>query len=252
MGFELPPPSKVGYLDPEIAGEGTRVIYSDGEQVTWTPPPPQPVMPDMSQIKSIRKYFNKTGHVVWPAWLYHPTESNRLVKDAHEAAALGVCYRQATQDERGKYGLSAVWDWKDDSQWRPLPWTTPKFDPANPGQGKTYIPAQISPQRQQTELVATVVAAVTQMLKSSGPSAPASIDPKQWDEFVKFQAWQKANEVVAAAPVGQQEAEPQINALNAEEPDEKAHWTAEAERKGIKLDGRWSLERIKAEVLKAA
>src|SRR6185312_6341739 len=111
MVFVLPPKSQVGVIDPEIAGEGVKVIYSDGEQGMWTPPPPRPVMPDWSGIKSIARYFNRTGHAVWPAWLYHPTEEPRLLKNADEAAELGVCYREATMDEKGRYGRSHVWDW---------------------------------------------------------------------------------------------------------------------------------------------
>src|SRR6266436_1664891 len=140
MAFVLPPKSQVGVLDLEIAGEGQKVILSDGEQVAWTPPPPRPVVPDWSQIKSIQQYFNRTGYRVWPSWLYHPTEEARLVKDQDEAAELGVCYREATPDEHNRYGKKHVWDWTNESQWRPTPYHAPKFDPQKPAQGKVYIP----------------------------------------------------------------------------------------------------------------
>src|SRR5262245_24120542 len=135
MTFELPPRSAVGYLDPEIAGEGQKVLLSDGEQVDFSPPPPKPVMPDWSQIKSIRKYFGRTKHAVYPAWLYHPTEPARVVKNADEAAVLGVCYRDATVDERGRYGITHTWDWKDGCLWRAIPYGPPKLDLNNLGQG---------------------------------------------------------------------------------------------------------------------
>ena len=140
MGFELPPRSSVGTLSAEIAGEGERVIHSDGSITTnWSPPPARLVMPDWSEIKSIRHYFNRKGHQVWPAWFYHPTEKPRLIRNAEDGADLGVCYRRATNEERGKYGVEAVWDWKDGCEWRPQPYHAPKFDPANPGHGKEYV-----------------------------------------------------------------------------------------------------------------
>src|SRR5690349_3209911 len=105
MSFDLPPRSQVGYLDPEIAGEGQKVIgevgqqliLSDGEQITYEVLPPKVVMPDLSSVKSLSRYFNRRGYQVYPAWLYHPIEQPRLVKTAQEAAALGIRYRQATQ-----------------------------------------------------------------------------------------------------------------------------------------------------------
>lgn len=264
MNFVLPPKSQVGILDPEIAGEGQKVILSDGDQVSWSPPPPRPVMPDWSGIKSLSKYFNRTGLQVWPAWLYHPTENARLVKNAEEAGQLGVCYREATIDERGRYGLKHVWDWQDDSKWRPQPHSIPKFDPANPGQGKTYIPSAPNPTIAQNALlealIPTVTAAVVTALKANGPSAPSSIDPTQWDEFLKFQAWQKTSqavEVVEKELAKPQEIKPEddgpalSNALTPEQ--ERTIWAAEYERKfGKAPDGRWNLDRIKTECEKAA
>ncbi len=251
-GFVLPPREKVGYLDPEVAGEGTKVIMSDGDQVSWTPPPPQPVMPDWSQIKSIRRYFNRTGLQVWPAWLYHPVEEPRLVKNAKEAAELGVCYREATNDERARYGLKTVWDWKDDSQWRPQPHGVIKFNPMKPGQGKTVIFSPPNPAIAQNELlrdlVPLVTAAVVAAIKGNGAaSAPGSVDPAQWDAFLQFQAWQKTSQAVDE--IGETTGN---GALSLGGEDERAAWEKQAERKGIKVDRRWSLDRLKAEVEKAA
>lgn len=200
-GFELPPKAKVGYLDPEIAGEGQKVILSDGTVETWNAPPPKPVMPDWSQIKSIARYFNRQGYQVYPAWLYHPTEEPRLVKNADEAAELGVCYRKATIDEKGRYGVDSVWDWQDGSLWRQKPYEgRTKFDPLKPGTGKTFMPAPRNPASEQSqllqELIPAVAAAVAKSLNANGPAAPANIDAKDWDAFLKFKAWQKSAEAV--------------------------------------------------------
>ncbi len=264
--FKLPPKSEVGYLDPEIASEGQKIVLSEGEPLSWNPPPVRPIMPDWSQIKSIQKYFNRSGYAVWPAWLYHPTESPRIVNNAQEAGELGVCYREATDDERARYGLKTVWDWIGDSKWRSKPFEKDlKFDPTKLGQGKTFIPATPNPRIAQHELVEALIpqvaAAVAQALKATGPSAPAHIDPKQWDAFLQFQAFQKTAETVDALKEESDEAvaSAHTNALNAvhsekddEDDDERSLWIEEAKRLNIKIDGRWSLDRIKEAVEKAA
>ena len=259
MTFELPPLHQVGRLDPEIAGEGVKVIMSDGETVTYTPQPPKPVMPDWSGIKSIRHYFNRTDFKVWPAWLYHPTEEARIVKNEHEAAELGVCYRAATIEEKGRYGLSHVWDWTEDSLWRPKPYPSGarKYDPRKPEAGKEYIATPQSAMSANRELLNTVLpevtAAVVAALKQGGSVAPDNINAKDWDQFLEFQAWKKTQEAADALLA---EEAPQESVLTAgtetSAEDELAHWEAEAIRKGLKIDGRWSLERLKTEVQKAA
>jgi hypothetical protein len=262
MAFVLPSKRDAGYLDPSIAGEGAKVIMSDGDVITYNPPPPRPVMPDWSTIKSIRHYFNRTDFRVWPAWLYHPKEAPRLVKNQDEAAELGVCYRESTIDEKGRYGRDHVWDWQDDCQWRPQPWPgTQKFDPNKAEQGKTYIASPVNPTVAQNELAALLIpqvaAAVAQALRASGPAAPASVDPAQWDQFLQFQAWQKSAEVVGGAMERASQPEAPVLGLQGggaqSGPEaERAAWEAAADQKGIKIDRRWSLERLKSEVEKAA
>jgi hypothetical protein len=257
MGFVMPERAKVGYLDPEIANEGSKVhITSEGDVIAWTPPPPKPVMPDWSGIKSIQKYFNRTGFQTWPAWLYHPEEAPRLVKNADEAAELGVCYRQATIDERGRYGREHVWDWKEDCKWRPQPYGRPKFDPANPGHGKTYVAAPPNPTIAQNELlrdlVPLVTAAVVQAVKGGGSvAAPANVDAAQWDDFLKFQAWQKSQAAVdALAEKDDPLVEPVLgNALKPSEIlDGRDHLEKRAAELGMKIDGRWSTQHLRSRV----
>jgi hypothetical protein len=272
MAFVLPSRREVGVLSPDIAGEGVKVMLSDGDIVSFNPPAAKPVIPDMSGIKAIAHYFNRTGYRVFPAWLYHPTEEPRVVKDANEAADLGVCYREASIDERGRYGRDHVWDWKDECLWRPQPYEgTLKFDPLKAAQGKEYIRSPANPVVAQNELVAMLIpqvaAAVASALKANGPAAPSTVDPAQWDQFLQFQAWQKTKDVVET--VLQPEADPaamktltdyvpiedeaESPALTNLTPDqERTLWVAEAERKGIKVDGRWNLDRLKSEVQKAA
>lgn len=194
MGFELPPRTKIGHLDPEIASEGQKVILSDGEQVNWSPPPTKPCIPDWSEIKSIRRYFNRTGYQVYPAWLYHENGEERLVKNADEAAQLGVCFRKASDEERNRYGVQSLWDWQDDSKWRPQPWILRKFDPHKAEQGKNYVPATPDPMAAQLHLLA----GLTDAIKNNQVQKPAEISDKDWQDFQQFLAFKKAQ--TAAVP----------------------------------------------------
>lgn len=274
MAFELPKfpsRSEVGYLDPEIAGEGASaevIIQSDGSRISWAPPPANPVTPDWSGIKSIAAYFRPRPFRPWPAWIYHPTEAARLVKTAQHAAEFGVCNREATYEEKGRYGITRAWDYEDGSLWRAQPYDgTLKFDPHHPGNGKTYVATAPNPTIAQHELVKALIPevaeAVARALRSTGPSAPSSIDPKEWDEFLRFKAWQETVVAVSEA-VGSGNGEQQSNAAalvaensknaladSKEEEAEWELWKAEADVKGVKVDGRWSLKRLQEEVEKA-
>jgi len=255
VNFVLPPRSQVGVLDPEISGEGMKVIMSDGEQALANVLPAKPVFPDLSGVKSLARYFNRRSHPVFPAWLYHPKERDRLVKNEDEAAALGVRFRPTTADERARYGVNHVWDWEEGSLWRPTPQRERVFDPTNPANGgKNFAPPPTSQMATQSamiaELIPAVAGAVARELQAKGPTAPPGVADKDWQEFLQFKAWQKTAQAVDAVA---QEAP--VNALTAEAPtddEERASWISEAERKGIKIDKRWGTQRIKDEVLKAA
>ena len=240
MTFVIPPKSEVGTLDPSIANEGMKVILSDGEAEQWTPPEIKAAFPDWSQVPKLKKYFGRKGGPVYPHWMYHPTESDQLVNNAEEAGKLGVVYRKATDEERFQFGHQSVWDWKRgdaDLKWRPFPQQRRKFDPHHPETGKIY---QASPSSQPDigSLVAAVTASVLAAMKTPGiaPTAPAHVNSKEWEEFLAFQAFKKTTETV--------------NALASEdaEEDDRASWVAEAERLGMKVDKRWSTERLKSEV----
>lgn len=268
----LPKGSARRALDPEIAGEGGKVIgdkgdtiiLSNGDQVAWTPPPETPIIPDLSKVKSLRMYFAKRGHQVYPAWLYHRDGRTALVRDSKEAAELGIVFRKATDDERNRYGLKDVWDWEQGVQWRPTPWESPKFDPAQPGAGKEVVYRAPDPKSQQQDMVAAVAAAVAQVLKATGPAAPATVSASDWDQFLAFKAWQETQKMVGQVDgydASQEAAESsyETEVLSAEETSANALspeqdrllWSEEARRLGLKVDGRWSLERIKAEVQSA-
>lgn len=240
MNFVIPPKSEVGTLDPSIANEGLKVaVLSEGEAEQWTPPDVKAAFPDWSQVPKLKKYFGRKGGPVYPAWLFHPTEADKLVNNAEEAGKLGVVYRKATDDERFQFGHQSVWDWKrgsEDLKWRPFPQQRRKFDPQHMETGKIYQASTTSSQPNIESLVAAVTASVLAAMKTSTPSAPAHVDNKEWDEFLAFQAFKKTTETV--------------NALQVEDSEEDdALWIAEANRLGMKIDKRWSSERLKSEVL---
>lgn len=271
MAGSLPRGSVRRALDAEIAGEGQKVlgekgdkiILSDGTQVAWTPPPEKLVIPDLSEVKSLRHYFGARGYQVYPAWLYHPSKAAVLVKDHAEAAQYGVVHRQATVDERNRYGLKHVWDWEEGSDWRPNPYREAAFDPKNPGTGKVLVSSAPDPGIAQNSMIARLIpevaAAVTQALKVQGPAAPTNVDSAQWEQFLAFQAWQKTQEVVADLASGseaaggglgdQTDAAATTNALSPE--TDRFLWEAEATRLGVEVDKRWGLKRLREEVEKA-
>lgn len=255
---QIPSRAKVGYLSAEVAGEGLGVVLTDGEEVGWSPPPAKPVFPDYSGIKSIRKYFNQTGHQAWPAVLYHPIDAPKTVRNQQEANALGVMFREATEEERSRYGISSTWDWIDGSPWgkawrsKPYPKDL-KFNPMNPGTGKTYVPPQRNDAVAQNSmieaLIPQVAAAVAAAMKPTGPGAPPSVDPGQWNEFIAFQAWKKSqeavNDVVGEPRVAVETAsEAAPSALTTGADRERETWIAEAEKVGAKIDKRWTLDKI--------
>jgi hypothetical protein len=227
-------------LDPSIANEGqVAVPLSEGDGITYNPPSVVAAIPDWSEYKSIKKYFHRTGYQAFPAWFYHPDGKAREFRDAEEASKVGVFLRRATFAEKGQGSREFVFD-TSQSVWSPIPYPdTQKFDPQNPGQGKTYLPAAPNPRTAQnellSELIPTVTAAVVGALKAGGQAtSPAHIDPNQWDEFLAFQAWKKTQEIVQAPKT---------------EDPERAEWEAKAKEAVIKIDGRWSLPKLREHIV---
>lgn len=255
-----------GFLDPEIASEGLKavdkIILSDGEQVAWAPPQAKPVIPDWSQNKSIAHYFGRVGYQTWPCWFYHPTEKEVLIKDAKEAfERFGIQRRKATDRERAQFGAGEwVWDTPDGCLWQsqPYPKNVPgKFDPNIGAQGKNYVPRAPDPQIAQHALIEQLVTAMQggqnqflgQLIAAMGgrpPAAPGAagvpegIDAADWKEFQEFQEFKRQR---ACIPVSTMDGRP------AEPDGEKAEWIAKAEECGIKIDRRWSAEKIRNHVM---
>ena len=252
-------------LDADVANEGQRVVdkgaimLSDGTRVPYIKPQEKPRIPDWSQIESIKHYFGPRGYQPYPSWFYHKTKDAVLVKDAKEAAEYGIVFRKTTEDERQRFGRNETWDWEEGCEWRPHPIGVQKVNVADYAGSKHLVHGAPDSARVQADLVASVAASVAEVLKRS--AAPSGFSGKDWDEFVAFQAWKKANEVVAAEVVREditpspEMASLSENALsaNALSPEQdRMLWENEAERLGIKVDKRWGLDRLKAEIEKAS
>lgn len=265
----------VEYLDAEIANEGLSA------EASWAAPVPEARIPDYKGIKAIAKYFPQFSgrpyvHQVFPCHLYHPKEPARLIKDVYngedpprlikkavdQAKALGCIFRATTMEERAQGFPTHRWEYTD--EWRATPFET-KFDPANPGTGKTVVKAGEQSSASQAEMIAAVVtAALAKMVPAaSTPDKPSPIDDPDMAEFLAFKAWKATQAVdLSVQPLDIEGARNAINEMPMQEginmlnsalpPGERKTLEAEAERKGIKVDGRWSLQRLKDEVEKAA
>ena len=257
-GAKMPPRSSVGYLSDDIAREGQKIRMddADGYEIVGEPPD-KPAYPDYSKVKHLRKYFNRTGYQVFPSWVYHPNGESQIVKNAEEAVKYGVVFRATTPEEKAAFGVNYRWDYSG-TEWRTQAFNRKRvIDPDNLTEGgKNFVARQsISTSYDQDAMIARTVASVLAALKTTGPVAPANVDAEQWQKFLEFQAFQEATKAVAetteAAP-DEVEDEPLIIHDMTGDADPKAKWLAEAERLGVKVDGRWSLSRLIEECEKAA
>lgn len=246
----------VEYLDPEIANEGVSALSN------WSPPLPEARIPDYKGIKGIAKYFPQYSgrpynHKVFPCWLYHPKlparliedqfvdgDPPRLVKKAGEIAAeLGCAYRATTFEERAQgFPLNR---WVFTGEWRNSPFTS-KFDPKNPGPGKLYVKEK-DRESGRADDIAAIVAAVLGALKTGGPAILAEPTmPADVAEFEAFKAW-KAAQAAQHAPIVEDAAS---LAATERADDAMEQLKIAAAERGIKIDGRWSVARIREELEK--
>jgi hypothetical protein len=254
------------FLAKEFADEGVKVILSDGEQVSYNPPPAKPVIPDFSGVKSIRHYFHRTGFSPWPAWVYHPTEEKRLLKNAEEGIELGIVYRKTSVEEQAKTGLTAQWDWEPGCEWRTKPFPKDlQFDSTKLHGGKEVIHRAKTGMESQNELLNAVLPQITKVIldamkeTNASNATPKDHDANDWAEFQQFLAFKKGEKVTKAvisvtAPADfDAGAENALLAQHAEankltEDQETVLWREEAKRRDIKIDKRWSLQTLRETV----
>ena len=240
--------TEVGYLDPEIAGEGQAVELGN-ENINYAPPV-KPIIPDLSTVKSLRKYFAPYRFRPFPTWIYHPTEAARIVKDAKEAKQYGVVYRKATEEERFKYHAPPEF-YASEGEWRTDQY--PKdtaFDPERLQPGKTFVPRIIDQAKAQTQLLEVLARG------QGGAVANAEVEALK-TQVAKMQA---LLEQLTAPRDIKSTVEPEVtveahkNALeDIFDPEVRMQSLRnEAERLGIDVDGRWSEKRLQQEIDKAS
>lgn len=243
----------VEYLDPAIAGEGQAVDENGNTIGEWVVPA-QATIPNydgLRKSKKFGKYFQPYGtpsrpHQVFPAWLYHPKHEAVIVRNAGEALAkYGCSYRDTTREEQIRGFPPKVWDYStqtaEQSGWRAVPYA----DKPHIDDSCKNVVVEPSKGPSQGELISSVVAAVVAQMQAkaaAGTNALAAANPAddpRYAEFLEFQKWK-------AAKSAEPSREPQPSLLH---PDEEKRMLKEAAAsRGIELDGRWSVERMKQEL----
>ena len=251
-GRAIPSKKEAGVLSSGFDEGSIKVVAKAREDTKWAPPENSITMPDYSKVEHLKKYFGKRDYEAYPAVIYNKDGTSKTVKDHEEAKENGVFYREATVEERGRYGRDAVWDWRDDSPWRPHPWGEHldkfgklKVDLERAGDTKNVIVGRIDPVQQNHSLIKELLPQLAALLGGQLNKAPSDFTEEELREFRRFQAIKKA-----AEPQEVKEAAPAWNALAAapEPVDEREMWIAEATRLGVEVDRRWSLETLKRKI----
>lgn len=246
----------VEYLDPEIANEGVKVRgpahagLDEGED--YQPFVEEPHIPDYKSFKTpkhpLSKYFRPYKHKAFPAVFYRADGATKIVHSAEDAAKLGC--KVGTAEEGFRFHCTGEWVAKPFS-------VHTKFDTARLSTGKAMPPPTQTEAMSTaianalksvqsgaagiTDQVSTIVAAVVAAMRITGAPAAAPVAP----------------EPAKAAPVAA-EADPLDIPLHLRRTptvdlstDEKKKLLIEAaEEKGVKVDKRWSFERITEELAK--
>jgi hypothetical protein len=213
----------VVYLDPEIAGEGesannwapgawTNAPATEDEYQPDIEPPHVNDYAAFKKHKHYRQYFRPYRYHPFPAFLYHPTLGEKIVKTKEEVFALGP-------------------------EWSPIP-IRPRVDMT----GKS-LPVKNDTQR----LTEALVAGMAGKKDAGDPATIAAI------VAAVVGAMQKPAETTAERTTYNNGGdEPKPDALM---PDNQVSSETErtallelADKEGIKVDGRWSNERLKKEL----
>lgn len=250
-GLKIPSRAQVGNLSAEIAGEGYKV--SEGTKGNWSAPPKQQMYPDWSKIDKIAHYFNRNDFAPWPSWIYHPVETARIVQNAEEAYEYGIIYREPTEDER-QMGHGSRYDFIRGSAWRVRPFAKDtKFDHTNPGSGKNYEAPKPDYLRSQHDMMRNLVSA----LNDGGVKGGGGLDPETIAAIVAatmkaMQPQRGGGDIDMDAPRDWNDPSRgnADNKIHVENEEDRADLISIAEQRGLKVDKRWSTERLKAELSK--
>lgn len=212
------------YLDPEVLKEGQS---ADEPATNWkTGSGPAPIV-DMSKILGNHKHFGKyfAPHVFlpFPAWIYHASEPEFIVKTAKEAREFGVWYD--TDDAR----------YVCEGEWKARPVVKKKPSPI--GSGKNLI----SSERAQGGASLEIMSQILQQMQKGQAAPPALTEAVKADPdyaaFLEFKKW-KAGATAVETPADV------AASLSASE--EKEILIKLAGERDIHVDKRWGLEKIKS------
>lgn len=206
----------VEYLDPEIANEGQAATE-------WHPGAGPAPIPDMYKLLGNHKHFGRyfAPHVFkpFPAWIYHATEPEFIVRNAKEAKEYGVTY----DIEDNRYVCSG--DWKT----RPI--VKKKPDPH--AGGKSFVSGNSG---QSAGASLEIMAQILQQMQKGTAVPPALAEAVKADPdyaaFVEFKNWKASQAKVEEATLSDAEQKEILIGL--------------AKEKEIHVDKRWSLDRIKS------
>lgn len=244
--------SQIQYLDPEIANEGVHaekgalgVIPHDWEpDEEYQPAIEPPHIPDYKGIKSIAQYFPQfSGRPyrirAYPAWFYHAKHEPKLVNNPMEAAQIGATWSKT------EFKFDCTGEWKS------KPVKAAKATSSGPGKWLTSVKEAAT---NTADLIAAAVAAT--LAKIGNTTAPKvqevlSTDP-DYALFMQFKAFKEQQALMGFPPTMDVATSVYPATRPLAEPSEKAQLIEAAAARGIKLDKRWGLDKIKAALDEAA
>jgi hypothetical protein len=212
---------EIEYLDPSIANEGVHVDkWSPGNWADapsgddeWQPDVDPPRITDYAAFKKHKhygKYFKPYRYRPFPAWMYHATQEPREVKSREEVIALGP-------------------------DWSPTPPNIKRIDMTGKAtQGKS-----------ETQRLAEVVAAA---LSAKAAPVAGGFDATAIAATVAavMAALGKSAPVQVAGVADEEMLGGEVQTVDAEV--ERTALIEMAEKDGVKIDKRWSNDRIKKEL----
>lgn len=211
----------IEYLDPEIANEGSHAESGfDMEPAhVWDYAP-------LKADKKYKKYFQPYKYVKYPADFYHANGETKRVFNDEEAAALGVRSHKNT--------------WICEGEWHDEEAVARKVKIDFKAAGKNLVAA--SSQQSAASNNELMMQLVEQMAK--GQASVPSNDVMQVLTGILQQMQIQNGVKPVVVPRDEVKAEAAI--------DEKALLIEAADSRNIKVDKRWSIDRIKSELDKVA
>lgn len=219
---------KIEYLDPEIANEGER---ADSAFVVS----PKPHVWDYAQLKEhphYGQYWAPKAFQPWPAWIYnHKTGEKKVVDNAMEAAQHGIRFNKALRHPD--------YEWTGDWQAEPRKDLKPNINET----GKSLVTASAE------RITADSMTKILQRLaegKAGNEVSPAIAEAINADkDYQEYLAFKRARAAVQVEPESPSVEDNELLV-------DKDAMVRLAKEKGIHVDKRWSLDRIKSALDEAA